>query len=253
MVARGILLSPLLLALSSAAPAVKDVDGIMGDLPADGTGKARRGGVYDSNGLWKKKDCNLNDLAHISKCKNLWLNDKNLNATHIDSLVEQLENDTSLVSLIIQRASVLGDAGAIRIAEVIGKNTTALHSLALMDCGIGDEGAKAIAKMMNTSGVDRLQLAGNRDITLEGAESLATAHEAIGVFNTIPIGKYNRHELTVLRLQEYDVELMEATVVKSLLSGENAITHIELGEYAMDGQVMDWLGLIEEDDEKEEL
>jgi len=202
-----------------------------------------------------KEHCELFDLLEdIKRCNTLWLDESFSSESQMDILASQLENPkgAGLQSLIIQNAS-LGDKGAIRIAKIVGQNHSSLHSLALMASGIGDEGAKALAEAVNSSSLWRLQLEGNPEITAEGAEVLASSHEAIGVFNRIPIAKYHSGETTKLDVGLYPkLGMMEATMLKAVLRSDNPLTEVDLGMHLMNEKVMNWLGFNEED-EKEEL
>merc|ERR1712087_598911 len=151
-------------------------------------------------------------------------------ATAMNILTETLERNTQLGSLVLEKTGLSGIAVSA-LADGLAKNKTGLHSLAIMDCTIGDIGAKAVARAVNMSAIVRLNVRGNK-ITKEGASALAKVHDQLKVFNTIPLtGK-------TLDLSAFTgLTVVEATVLRDVLRSDNPIESFDLGVYTMNSDL----------------
>lgn len=219
------------------------------DLRSCGNRDMHFGKLEECSSLWLSKfDHDFKSLVAVSKQSAQMMVEppyQQKYATAMNILTETLERNTQLGSLVLEKTDLSG-IPVSALADGLAKNKTGLHSLAIMDCTIGDIGAKAVARAVNMSAIVRLNVRGNK-ITKEGASALAKVHDQLKVFNTIPLtGK-------TLDLSTFTgLTVVEATVLRDVLRTDNPIESLDLGVYTMNPDLMAAMGL-DGSDEKDEL
>lgn len=208
------------------------------------------GKLEECSSLWLSKfDVDFKSLTAASK-ESVQMSveppvDQQKYAAAMLKLIEALEANPQVGSLVLEKTDI-GNIAVSELADGLAKNKTGLHSLAILDCTIGDVGAQAISRAVNTSAIVRLNVRGNK-ITKEGASALAQVHDQLTVFNTLP---FTEKELDLSTFRGFSI--VEATVLREVLHSENPIESLDLGVYAMNPELMAALGM-DGGDEKEEL
>eukprot|EP00316_Scyphosphaera_apsteinii_P012856 CAMPEP_0119309358 /NCGR_PEP_ID=MMETSP1333-20130426/15128_1 /TAXON_ID=418940 /ORGANISM="Scyphosphaera apsteinii, Strain RCC1455" /LENGTH=225 /DNA_ID=CAMNT_0007313315 /DNA_START=33 /DNA_END=710 /DNA_ORIENTATION=+ len=198
------------------------------------------------------RECTLQDISaptpsngkparfSIAGCKKLQV--RSLPEDSIIGLANAIMAYPKLEDLEVS-GSAINDTSVEILLDSLRLNNV-IHSLALHNNQIRDDGAATIARFVNASRtVDRLQVRQNL-ISAEGAKFLASAYTMLKVFNGIDLATLRQK--SSLHLADIGgITVVEATMLHELLHDVNAhqIESLDLGMYTMNNAVMKALGM----------
>ena len=155
------------------------------------------------------------------------------------ALASALSEGSAVLNKIVLDGNKIKDEGAIALGEALKSNKT-LKELALSSCGIGAEGAKALASALSEGSA----VLKNVDVSYnyiqgEGAQQLAAAalgSASLEVLSKVPIKEIREDKHTELQLSDRGLGPTECLVLADLLKGSAVLNKIVLSSNSIQDQ-----------------